>query len=109
MTENYSYADLKGLICNSQLKAIDRVIDQHRSSFVEDSKVEANDQKLDDEEGIINTNNIDEDKVYFKQEDILSAFSEIGNKSNGKNQNNKSEKFSPLIADDVKKQKQILM
>lgn len=109
MTENYSYADLKGLICNSQLKAIDRVIDQHRSSFVEDSKVEANGQKLDDEEGIINTNNIDEDKVYFKQEDILSAFAEIGSKSSGKNKNNPSDKYSPLIADDVKKQKQILM
>jgi len=28
LTGNYTYADIKGLICNSQLKAIDRVIEE---------------------------------------------------------------------------------
>lgn len=76
LTENYSYADLKGLVCNSQLKAIDRCI--------EEARTKEEDQKNDDEEGVINTGNIDEDKVYFKQQDIIAAFQEMGSKGTHK-------------------------
>lgn len=109
LTENYSYADLKGLICNAQLKAIDRVVESNRSSMVnssrsKDSQFTVIKSEEYDEEGIINTNNIDEDKVYFKQEDILAAFQEMGSK--GKK---RGEGYGLNEKDEVKKQKQIQM
>jgi len=105
VTEHYSYADLKGLICSSQLKAIDRCIEENRNSMFEEMKIDDkdNNQQNDDEAGVINTNNIDEEKVYFKQEDILAAFKDMGSKSKSFNK-----EYTPLVPDDVKKQKQIL-
>jgi len=55
--------------------------------------------------GMIDTNNIDEDKVYFTQTDIMAAFEEMGSKSKHKSHDD----YSPMIKDDIKKQKQILM
>lgn len=102
LTDNYSYADLKGLICNAQLKAIDRVIEASKKSSTEETKIEESKQEPQEEEGMIDTQNIEEDKVYFQHEDIMEAFKEIGSKK-------KKEKkdFTSIITDDVKKQKQI--
>lgn len=102
LTENYSYADLKGLICNAQLKAIDRIIDSNRKSTVSDYKGE--DAVTPDEEGMINTNNLNEDEVYFTQNDIKEAFEEMGSK-----RTKTIPDFYSLTKDDIKKQKQILM
>ena len=106
LTENYSYADLKGLICNSQLKAIDRIVEYNRQSFKKKSSSdneETNDIE-NEEEGMINTNLIDSDKVYFKQKDIIEAYEEMGSKWKKSKQD-----YNKMIIDDVKKQKQILM
>lgn len=106
MTENYSYADLKGLICNAQLKAIDRVIENNRNSLFSegDFKTGKDAKKAEEEDGIIDTNNIDADKVYFQQQDILSAFEDMGSKWK-----KHEEEYSPLVKENINKQKQILM
>ena len=105
LTENYSYADIKGLIWNSQLKAIDRIVEYNRLSFKKQASKE-NDENVNDdnEEGMINTNLIDSDRVYFTQQDILEAYDEMGSKWKKSKQD-----YDKMLIDDVKKQKQILM